>query len=301
MPTLDLDWRAPRSCPQEASVRAEVARLVGASPASVPRLIAQGTVLQQASHRWALTLRTVADGVSGERVLVGQSCRAVTEAAVVTLALTLNPDLILPEPDSESFLDPTLAPNKAATGCNADTPRRDSSADGEMVHWLVASLVGPRWGLFHRPVEEYGLGIGANPGRIEVWLEGVLGSGTVSSAKPGAHAEFWFASFRALGCYSIAPGSLDFLPCGGLDWTRAQGRAAGFDNSGQGSMSWNSLLLGAKLDWRFHHAWRLELKGLGLIALARPRAYVTHGVDEDLLRPSSLGASATLGIQWQFR
>jgi hypothetical protein len=282
-------------------VRADVERLVGATIASGPRLVAQGTVLEEAANRWALTLRTVIDGASGERVLIGRSCRAVTDAAVITLALTLNPDLTLPESDSTSVADQTPAPSKTAHGSNPDVPPSDSFDDAETLHWLVGSLVGPRWGLFHRPVEEYGLGIGANSGRMEVWLEGVFGSGTVSSAKPGAHADFWFTSFRGLGCYSVGDGSLALLPCGGLDFTRVQGRAAGFDNSGQASMSWNSLLLGAKLDWRFHRAWRLELNGFGLLPLARPRAYVTHGADEDLLRPSSLGARATLGIQWQFR
>lgn len=302
--SLELDWHAPRTCPQVANVHADVMRLVGTTVASGPHLLARGTVLGEAADRWTLTLRTVVEGVTGERVLVGQSCHAVTDAAVITLALTLNPDLTLPLPAAAtppvSVVDPNRPGPGPATLSIPELPRPGPSDDGAVVHWLAGTLVGPRWGLFARPVEEYGLGIGANQGRMHAWIEGGFASGTVSSAKPGAYADFWFISLRGLGCYSIGGRSLDLLPCSGLDWTRAQGQSAGFDNTGGGSMSWYSLAIGAKLSWRFHRLWRVQLDSLGLIPLARPKAYVSHSGDEDLLRPSSLGSRVTLGLQWQF-
>ncbi len=232
--SLELDWRVPRACPQAASVHADVMRLVGATVESGPRLVAHGAVLEEAAHRWALTLRTVVDGVSGERVLVGQSCRAVTDAAVITLALTLNPDLAVPDSDSESLSPPTRAPEQTASGLPPGAGHNDSTDHREEIHWLLGSLVGLRWGLLQRPIEEYGLGIGISPGRMQAWLEGGFSSDTVSSSKPGGYADFWFVSLRCMGCYLVADGALDLLPCGGLDWTRVRGRTAGFDNSAQG-------------------------------------------------------------------
>ena len=301
---LALDWHAPSVCPTGSEVQADVMRLVGSNAVSGRLIRARAAVTSQSALRWMLTLQTNIEGVLGERVLVGKSCRAVTDAAVLTLALTINPDLTLPPPPSA----PPLAPNGPGPGLrptmssNPESPLLAQSDGRAAVHWAAGTRVGPRWGLFARPLEEYGLGVGANQERMHAWLEAGFASSVAvpSNTNPRAYADFWFLSMRGLGCYSIGGASLDLLPCAGLDWTSAQGKGVNFDQTYTGSISWFSLVFGAQLSWRFQRAWQLQAQGMGLIPMARPEAYIIHAGDEVLLRPSALGARALLGLQWQF-
>jgi hypothetical protein len=89
---FELDWRAPSGCPEARAVRAEVLRLarIDTSPRSQLRATAE---IRTDGQTWELTLSTELDGISGERTLTANTCRALSDAATLTLALILNPDV----------------------------------------------------------------------------------------------------------------------------------------------------------------------------------------------------------------
>jgi hypothetical protein len=161
-------------------------------------------------------------------------------------------------------------------------------------------LAGPRWGLFRGPLEEFGLSVSFETGRLRLALESSIGTSTVSSATPARFADFTVFAWRGIGCYALTQGILGVSPCGGLDATLARGTARGFDNSGQGFISWNSLMFGASVDIAFLTRYRLNFSGFALLPFARPSAYVSHAENENMLKPQTLGARATLGLTWQF-
>jgi hypothetical protein len=92
---LSLLWHAPApaTCPTAADVEAEVLRLAGTELRVTQSLEVEATAALGQDGKWTLTLRTRLGGVSGERVLRGDSCREVAEAGALVLALTLNPEL----------------------------------------------------------------------------------------------------------------------------------------------------------------------------------------------------------------
>jgi hypothetical protein len=93
-PELSLRWRAPEGCPAAATVEAEFVRLLGGADraASDKRLRVVATVRRLATEKWAVTLQTDVGGDIGRRTIEGDSCRAVTSAAALILAMTLDPE-----------------------------------------------------------------------------------------------------------------------------------------------------------------------------------------------------------------
>jgi hypothetical protein len=297
-----LDWRAPANCPAVADVHGQVLRLVGTTLPVKEVLLAHATLSKDETGGWTLTLRTRIGGASGERVLTGNSCRAVTDAAVLTLALTVNPELRLPETVA------LPAPSSSHNSSHAQTIPSPAVAEQRGVgdtpaSWHVYSrvLVGFRSGAAPNLTSEAGLGVGFAYGRVQNWAMASItpAADTPSDAKAGAGAKYWQASLADLVCYSLGSDSMVIAPCVGVDVSRLQGRGYGFDQNRKASVAWYSVAFGAGLVWRLHRDWQVRLDGYGLLALKRPSAFVTSDRTDVLLKPAAIGAQINLGLQFQ--
>lgn len=102
---LELRWDAPPGCPPASAVRTAVQALAKLDHGGSGRLRASGVIRRDAGS-WQLELTTEHAGISGERRLSARSCRALTDAATLTLALILNPDVELPASHPEASSDP---------------------------------------------------------------------------------------------------------------------------------------------------------------------------------------------------
>jgi hypothetical protein len=90
---LTLTWDAPAGCPTATDVRAEYERLVRSSTGrALPALTAEAH-LEPRAGRWVLRLRTVRDGIPGERELEADSCASLGRAAALVMALSLGIEL----------------------------------------------------------------------------------------------------------------------------------------------------------------------------------------------------------------
>jgi hypothetical protein len=86
---VDLTWNAPAGCPTAVDVSRELERLVRVPSArTLPYLTVDGRV-EPRGERWLLHLRTVRDGVEGERELEAESCASLARAATLVVALAL--------------------------------------------------------------------------------------------------------------------------------------------------------------------------------------------------------------------
>ena len=255
---LLLDWDAPVQCPTGADVRNEVMRLLGTSASSGQSLSVRAAVTADGESRWTLTLKTSVNGESGERVLVGRSCRAVTDAAVLTLALTLNPELRLPEHDAtqagphvQGQSRPTSPPRPAMP--TSDTHgMRIAPPSNDTVHGQLRLFAGSR--VFAAPdlAGEIGLGMGLSYERLHNWFEGSLTpeADAHSQVKRGAGAYYWRGSLTDLVCYSFGGEPFEIAPCLGLDGSRVQGHGYGFDQNHYASIAWVSAVFGADFGWK---------------------------------------------------
>jgi hypothetical protein len=224
----------------------------------------------------------------------------VTDAAVLTLALILNPELTFsnPRPEGEGPPPPATPPPKPASPRTTETGRH--ARRQSQTEWLARTLVGVRAGTLPDPDPELGVGVGLGLGRVTVWLLATYAppEHVPSQAKRGAGATLWMQASAALGCYSLASDPIDIAPCAGLELTRVQGNGYGVSHPRQGVVYWLSPALGVAAGLRLHRRLRLRLEGLGLAAVKRPAASLQPW--GDLYRPEPLAARVCLGVEIVF-
>ncbi len=91
---LAIEWDVPATeCPTVDAVRGEVTRLLGGAVPADLALEARA-VATRAGGRWTLRLRTVMDGTEGERVIEGDACAPLADAAALVLALMIDPEAV---------------------------------------------------------------------------------------------------------------------------------------------------------------------------------------------------------------
>src|SRR5580693_739877 len=114
-PRVALAWKAPPACPDEATVRANVATLLAGSSATVD---ARAEV-QRIGERWQVVV--VMNG--GERRLEADSCRALADATALIVALAVDPARVAANRSARDA-------GAASTGLPVEVPiLADASAD----------------------------------------------------------------------------------------------------------------------------------------------------------------------------
>src|SRR5690606_27174478 len=126
------------------------------------RLTAEITV-ERAGSRFSLRLRTELAGVTGERNFDGNTCQAVSDAAALTLALMLNPDVetSADPPAAESEPAPRAAPavSEPAEPKPKPPPARARSG-GPSLEGAAAVHAGEQIGILPAPGPELGAALG---------------------------------------------------------------------------------------------------------------------------------------------
>jgi hypothetical protein len=276
-------------------------RLLGASLPEGRRLSVRASAVRPDAEHWTLTLRTLLDGVPGERVLSGRSCRTVTDAAVLTLALTLNPELVLSDaepPEQQQPPPPVSLPRSGTkpleTTMTAEQPRPQT-------RWLGRTLVGLRVGTLPDPDPELGVGVGLELGPFAAWLVASYAppERVNSPAKPGAGATLWLQATALCGCYALLSDPVDIAPCAGIELARVEGTGYGVAHPRQGGVVyWFAPTVGLVAGIRLHRRLKVRLEGLGSAAVTRPEASLEPwGV---LYRPEPLAVRVSMGVEVSF-
>jgi hypothetical protein len=127
-PSVRLTWDAPEGCPTRAEILAGVARVVGVGPSAdqnrdpldaMARVVVDGAA-------WRADV-TVTRGESSSRHVEGRSCREVSDALVLIIALAIHSDTAGPPPSPVSPPPPAAAPPPPAPPA-APTPLRTVEA-----------------------------------------------------------------------------------------------------------------------------------------------------------------------------
>lgn len=260
-PLFDLAWDAPAECPNRESVSSDVLRLVGIQAVSPRRLRAQVTIRWDVITRWTLTLATDIDGVTGERILSGNSCQSVSDAAAMTLALVLNP---------ESSMGPS-APSQP------DVSKGRQQA-GSIQPWLVGVHAGLQTGVLKDWSPGFALSLGFATGRFALRLvPGFTPEQTVLlDGRTNVGGKIWAGTASLLGCWTLLEGHAMLAPCLGYDLVMAHGYGVGVLHPREQTVYWSSAEVGLVTGVHITHNVSIELFGMGLLALNRPGFYLDN-------------------------
>ena len=275
---LTLEWIAPANCSDGHTVRREVLRLARLEGPGSHRVIARVRINRLGEHAYELRLSAELDGVVGERAFRGQSCSSVTDAAVLTLALMLNPDAeVAPTAPASA---PVTAPPAASASGQPRAPGEEmrSQADPEPpwpLSGAAALSLGLRTGVLPDPGPEIAITAGAGWGPLQAWLSGsVMPSQSAEVSGSNAGGRMWVLSGSALVGWSLNVAMLEAGPVLGFEMTRVSGRGSGVSAPERASIRWVSATLGATGHWRVSGPFALGAGMFALVPLARPSFYL---------------------------
>jgi hypothetical protein len=298
---LDLQYVAPQFCPPASDFSAAVARLVGGPEQPSRNLKARVTVLSDTRGNFKLTLLTEIDGISGERVIQGRSCSSVADAAALTLALILNPDIeTATDAGTASNSQPTQVQRAATVPPRAPTTKaeqlRPVPSKGQSIRWLGTSALGLHFGVMPKPGPEISLGLGANFGRWS-WLASGHYALPETALIPGqdrAGGRLWHGTVTGLGCWAFAADAPRLGGCVGASYTRIEGQGKGITPARKGATAWVSPTTGIFVDFPLGERAALRWDGLLLVPLKRPDAHLDDM--GTVQRPSALTANFQVGV-----
>jgi hypothetical protein len=286
---LALSARVPADCPGRQALHDEVLRLARVGADAPRRLEAEVDVEKSGVATFSLALSTRLDGVSGERRFEGSTCQAVMEAAALTLALMLNPEVEPPRGVAADEGPPSLAsaevsrPAPARTLPDRSQPPRprlsspsESTTPSVELHGTLAALAGIQAGLLPKAGPELSAAIGVSTRRVGAFLTAsYVPAQDARLSGQEAGGRLWAASANLLGCWSALAGAAGSVgPCAGGELSRVAGRGLDVDEPKDGAIIWGSVVAGVSGGLRLSPSFELRGTVLGLVPLARPEVFL---------------------------
>jgi hypothetical protein len=301
---LALTWQAAEGCPDADWAHGRLNERLGralADRAQDP--LAATATLAREGERFVLTLHTVQAGVAGDRALAASSCAELAEAAVLVLALAIDPDAVaridegaaqrVAELDSER--PPFLTP--AAQRPAIVEPARARP-------WAVRAdallALGPLPGVTAGP----SLAIAYQWTRLRAELSGYWlwpREGHESDAPGSVRVSLW--ALRPTMCVRLLGQRVQLSGCAALELGRIHGRGLDLPIPQESQALWPAASLAPRLAIAAGNMVFFQLE-LGLVAaLVRPRFVSTDGQGRALTalyEASPLAGRATLGVELRF-
>lgn len=332
-PLMEVDWKAPDSCPSQAQFHDAVAAEVGevAQDIAAPLLTASVEIVELPDRSWRLTMELSSPQGPDRRQFEAESCAIVVEAAAVVVSLRIvalapdsanvdQPDWV-PEPPAaanppkkprDARDDPTPARSSDTQSSPVNTPvrpidplRRPPQAGADRIAlggWLAATG---------------GLAIGLLPGvggaaGVEGGLEATHWRvGLALRAAPvrrRSHAQdgsiggrFDMASAQVFGCGKIQAGPMTFPLCARFAAGAIRGVGTGSVATSTARWSnWIGLGASAAAVWRVTRRFAPFVSPELLVGLRRPTFSV--GTPRSALHETgSVGFRLLAGVEFHIR
>ncbi len=285
---LRLTWEAPPGCPDLANQRAEIRRRAGASgrTPSTP-VIAHGAIRAAPSGGYDLLLRTNVDGAQGERLLAGNDCHQLAEAAALVLALLINPDATSFEPEPSRAV--TLPPPPAPPASSVAVRPRPGHGLGIGAVWATGVLPSAAAGLSATVFYQRG-----------IWALAFLMTGFLPDDREAPILRQASASFYRLeSALQLCAGSSTDRRVGGAlclggALVRLHGQSTGVSDPGQATAYWPEASLAGLGRLRLTAATQLRL-GADLHGLGGRPDFAIAGLG-NVYRPAAYNLRAILGV-----
>jgi len=279
---LDLAWQSPPECPTGTEITEDALRLASADGRPLPRVQAKVTIERAGDSEYLLSLTTPSAASGSTQRFRAGTCRAVAQAAAITLALLLNPagTLHSSEPAEPAPHLPTAPPPTRSLRLRA----------------AVAGLVGVQFGMLPQIGPTLGAELGLLYGRASGWLGGAYGPQQQASVDghPGVGGELSLARALFFGCWSIAARNPQLDLCTGLDLSRVSGHGMGVADERVGSIHWFSGLGGVLAQVAVHKNIALRFRAFAAVPLSHPSAFVEGA--GTVYQPGPVAADLNAGV-----
>lgn len=325
---VTITLEAPAECPDEASLRAELERLLGEAARRGPRLEARARVERLEPSGYVITVVMMREGRASERKLEGESCATLVEAAALLTAIAHDPSAVVERgatrPEAEPAPTPPLEPPPSpaspppsvsppfvpwSPGALPATPGEPPSSLGFVARAGASLGLGDLPGL--GVGTSLGLGLSAGAYRAELGFELGLGSSGALDARPDAGADFSRVVGLVRGCRRLAPwrsasraalrpGRLELAGCLGAELGVLAGEGYGVASPERGSAFWAAPRLDLRPSLGLVGPLSLSAE-VGLAIPVDPRRYVIRGADGAAVlvvhEPAPVAGRAGLGLE----
>lgn len=277
-PGVALEYRAPEECPGAATVRGDIARLLGDAAAKGEGLSATGVVTRTADgYRLELDL-TRGDNRS-HRELESKSCTTLAETAALLTALAVDPDAVgraqaaassegpktQPEPSASAMPSASASPGPAPlipepsasvvappAPPSSNPPNRSAPPTSSAPDLGFTVNAGPAFGVADLPDPHAGfsgwLGLRVDAWTVEGGVHLGIGSTGVVQGRPASGADFTLIVGALRTCRALLPFfsrpwprpqlRADGSACAGLELGSLAGQGFGIANPERGEALW---------------------------------------------------------------
>jgi hypothetical protein len=319
--SIDLQWTAPDDCPSGASVRADVARILGDN-VHVHRALKATAVIEREGAHWHTKIATQTPRGSEQRAFDADSCGAAARAVALILALAA--DEHASDPDSRgsdegrAHVSTIPGPAQRAGG----TPQRTRETSAASSHPSVAPRLlawlsmGIDSATLHAPA-----------GAVELAMGMLLAGRTYSARFEGYGSLYWPAitanvapsdeeaagvqegghfglvSFGGRACAARVFGRLEVGPCVGGEADMVHVTAYGGASNPGGIAFTDAFVGGGTAILALNPAFAVRIRAEAAIPLSRARFEVDlpeQNASVTVLGPAPVSARGFAGVELHF-
>lgn len=320
---VELDWQAPRGCPDAAHVEATLARLVGQPIASgragIEATRARAVVRAEAAG-FVVELDTRHGAAAEHRTFAAPRCDALADATALILAVALRPLEAAAASSTEPATDPlpsvvpptpsVVPPRRRSTpAAAAPEPRAFEAASPtaappeptrpRAIGGALAVMAGPGLGPLPGVAAQLAAVLALRGRRWRVEAGGAYWFPRTTGPSGGPSVTIGLGSGSVRGCYVFARSRLELPVCGGAEAGAMRGRGQGTGVLSKTSRSlWAAASAGPGLTWRLGSWVALRLSVDAIVALRQPAFDLRiAGERVELHRAAPVGGRAALGIE----
>lgn len=331
---VELEWRAPRGCPDADRVLATIDRLVGpraSSTGSTEPWARVRAVVHAQPEGFRMELHTQHGGATEQRTLAAPRCDALADAAALIVAVALRPietatsvptlasedprpGATISEPPSSTAPPRRSAPARVGppssvasrSSASAEPPRPGTTADAAVrrraIGGALAVMAGPGFGALPGVAAQLSAALALRGRRWRAELAGAYWFPRTDASTGRPTVEIGLATGALRGCYVPRVRRLELPLCAGLEAgaMRGEGRGSGVV-SRPSRAPWVAAHAGSGLVVPLGAFTALRLSVDALVALAQP-AFDLRIADArvELYRapPAGVRAAAGFELRW---
>lgn len=268
---LDLTWTAPAACPDAEAIEGRVLDAIGDTQREPPlEVIGEVT---ETPDGFTMAVTIVGDASEGTRTLPAATCDELADAAVLIMAIAIDPRAIErleqpepepepqpeplpepePEPEPEPLPEPEPEPDPEPQPPPEPAPEPQPPRQPWDIHLDAVVTPGVAIGVFPTVTGWFGAGLGLEGRNWRVELDGTINTPVerTSEANPDITGRFLLGAAVARGCPVLHSRDVDIPICLGIEVGAMRGRGDnGVDTPQTQNALWVGALGGVAAIWR---------------------------------------------------